>query len=82
MLHTLKKCASFLFFSLSTVTPAQLLSGAEPISDANAESTCDPHPPNTNFIMADDLGYGEVGCFGQKIIKIPVKYDHVGKPLT
>lgn len=27
--------------------------------------------PNLIWIMADDLGYGEVGCFGQKIIKTP-----------
>jgi arylsulfatase A-like enzyme len=27
--------------------------------------------PNIIFILADDLGYGELGCFGQKIIQTP-----------
>ncbi len=27
--------------------------------------------PNVIFILADDLGYGDIGCFGQKIIATP-----------
>lgn len=30
-----------------------------------------PLPPNIIFLLADDLGYGELGCFGQEKIRTP-----------
>ncbi len=46
------------------VLPSATLRAAEPEPRLH-------RPPNVIFILADDLGYGDLGCFGQKKIRTP-----------
>jgi arylsulfatase A-like enzyme len=40
------------------------------VTDAAAQQPAS-RPPNILFILADDLGYGDLGCYGQKTIRTP-----------
>ena len=57
------------FAILLTIAAMAICGSVGDLSLAAAEKP--NRPPNIIFIMADDLGYGELGCYGQKKIRTP-----------
>lgn len=47
------------------------LASAPPLQAEPAKAAVRTGKPNVVFILADDLGYGELGCYGQKKIRTP-----------
>jgi len=57
--------------TMKTVHPLLLMTTALILSSSCGSNKTTKSKPNIIYILADDLGYGELGCYGQQIIETP-----------
>ena len=64
MLRTSGRQSGAVALGLAVLVSAACTGGGETSREA-------PRPPNLVYILADDLGYGELGVYGQELIETP-----------
>ena len=58
----------FILTLMSTVTCAATATNKAPENTTPPQSNT---PPNILFILCDDMGYGDIGCYSQPFIRTP-----------
>jgi arylsulfatase A-like enzyme len=69
MLSTFKKYSAFSVWKALLVVAALTAHEVQPLQADQAEES--NVKPNVVFILADDMGYGDIGAFGQKTLATP-----------